>query len=210
MRRAGQLVPLLLLALPASLPAALPAPARAAVVAEQGPPAAQVRAVEASLLTPARAKRATGFTSPLLPDLQAGEAGRSCYTGSTTWTCDGWFTTDRTSTPFPNGVSITVAASEQDARQVLAELAAKSPDPTRPKDRVLESTATSLIRYQTGFAVGADLRPAVSVTVERVQGRLLIMGTCQVELRKLRLAALRGCANRLQSAQALRVADLSV
>ncbi len=185
---------------------ALTTPAHASVRLDQEPPAAQSQAVAASLLTPAQARRATGFGHPLAADVMAGEAGRSCYGGEATWTCDGWFTTDRTSTPYPVGVGITVAGSKAQARQALAALAAKSTE--RTGDRVLTSTPGLLVTYSTGLAVGPNLLPAVSVAVARVKGSSIVMGSCQVEQRRLSLRQLRNCAGRLQRAQGQRFAGL--
>lgn len=175
---------------------------------ERLPAADQATTVLASLLNSAQAKRATRFASPLAADPMAGPDGRSCYAASGNLTCDAWFTSEKTSSPYPVGVSITVTASPADARTSLAGFAATVPDPNRPGDRVLSSTPTVLVSYGTGLAVGADLRPAVSVTVQQVHGSLIIMGTCQVEKRRARLSAMRTCADRLQSAQADQAARL--
>lgn len=179
-----------------------------AASSERAPSEDRAAAVEASLLTPAQARHATGFTATLAADLMAGPQGRSCYQADDGLTCDAWFTAEQTARAYPVGASITVTGSPADARAALARLAAKVPHPDRPGDRVLASTATLLAAYATGLAVGPDLRPAVTVTVQQVHGSLITMGTCQVQQRRARLSALRSCADRLQSAQAGRAAAL--
>ena len=174
----------------------------------RAPAADRTTTVQAVLLTPEQARRATRFAPPLVADPMAGPQGRSCYTTNNALTCDTWFVTERTSSPFPVGVSVTLAASPADAQAALAELAAKVPDPNRPGDRVLARNATLLVTYGTGLAVGPNLQPAVTVTVQRVQGSVITMGTCQVEEQRARLAAMRTCAHRLQAAQADRAARL--
>ncbi len=183
------------------------APVLASVPMDEQPPEALARSVTSKLLTPVQARRASGFTGTLQADLMAGEAGQSCYRGEATWTCDGWFTAERTSTAYPVGVSITVADSTDLARQALAALASKVSQ--RPGDRVLASAPGLLVSYETGLSVGVDLIPAVTVTVQRVQGLLIVMGSCQVEQRRLRLHELRTCAQRLQRAQGQRVATVA-
>ncbi len=167
--------------------------------ADQDPPAAQARLVQQALLSAPQARAATGFTGTLANDELA---GRSCYSSATAWTCDAWFTTNRYQHPYPSGVSITVAQDANSASAELARLAALEPDPNRPGSRVLRSDASTLIVLTTGFAVGIDLEPAVTVSVTKVQGRLLVMGTCQVQHKQLKLSRLRACATKLESAQA--------
>lgn len=177
-------------------------------VREQAPAADRTTTVQAVLLTPDQARRATRFAPRLVADQMAGPQGRSCYPTSSAMTCDAWFTTERTSSPFPVGVSVTLAGSPADAQAALAALAARLPDPNRPGDRVLARSSTLLVTYGTGLAVGPNLEPAVTVTVQRVQGSAITMGTCQVEERRARLTAMRTCADRLQAAQADRAAHL--
>lgn len=179
----------------------------AAEPSEQGPPAEQEQLVSAALLTAAQARRATGFRARLSADLMAGEQGRSCYGKKAEWTCDGWFVSDENASPVPIGVAITVTGSAGDAQAALANLAHRATD--RSGSRILESTTNSLVTYGTGLAVGPDLTPAVSVTVQRIQGTFMIMGSCQVEKRRLQLSALRRCAVRLQTAQARQAAGVS-
>jgi len=172
---------------------------------QQDPPVAQAETVRASLLTPVQARRATGFRSTLEADQMAGPQGQSCFSGSTTWTCDGWFITERTGSAYPAGVAITVAASGPQAEAVLFALAGETA--ARTGNRVLASNPRLLISCETGLAVGRDLTPAVSVTVQRVQGSMIVMGTCQVEQRRLGLVSLRTCAERLQRVQGRRAAS---
>lgn len=169
--------------------------------ADQDPPADQAAVIQQSLLTANQARAATGFTGRLTDDPMA---GRSCFAGTTTWTCDAWFTTDQYSRPHPNGVAITVAPDAAAATKELARRAALEPDLNRPGSRVLRSTASTLIVLTTGFAVGTDLSPAVTVSVTRVRGRYLVMGTCQVQRSQLNMQRLRACATALQGAQGRR------
>jgi len=180
-------------------------PAHAATPGEDPTPR-QAQAVASVLLSADRASRAAGSRARLVADLEAGPAGGSCYAGTGGWTCDAWFTTDQTGVPYPNGVSITVAPTSAAARALLARRAVEAAD--RPDDRVLASTTSLLATLATGLAVGPDLTPAVAISVETIRGRFIIMGTCQVEQRRLQLRGLRACADRLVAAQALRAAGL--
>lgn len=176
--------------------------ASAAAKADQDPPADQARLIQQALLTAPEARAASGFTGRLIDDALA---GRSCYAGATTWTCDAWFTTDQYTRPHPNGVAITPTADATAATKELSRLAALEPDPNRPGSRVLRSTPSTLIVLTTGFAVGTDLSPAVTVSVTKVQGRYLVMGSCQVQRKYLKAQQLRSCATALQTAQGERI-----
>ena len=176
-------------------------------MADQEPPVDQARLVQQALLTAPAARLSSGFTGRLFDD---DLAGRTCYAAATTWTCDAWFTTSQYTQPYPNGVSITVSPDAAAATRELARLAALEPDADRPGSRVLRTNAGTLIVLTTGFAVGSDLRPAVTVSVTTVQGRYLVMGTCQVQRQHLNLRKLRSCATKLHSAQAANARTLSL
>ncbi|MFM7147049.1 MAG: hypothetical protein ACKOW5_12040 [Actinomycetales bacterium] len=178
----------------------------APAMADQEPPVAQAKLVQQTLLTAPAARSAVGFTGRLFDD---DIAGRTCFAAATTWTCDAWFTTSQYTQAYPNGVSITVSPDEAAATRELARLAALEPDASRPGSRVLRADAGTLIVLTTGFAVGMDLLPAVTVSVTTVQGRYLVMGTCQVQRQQLILRKLRSCATKLQTAQAARAQALS-
>jgi len=182
-------------------------PAHAFEVAEQDSPVARSEAIREVLLTPARARQAGRFSPPLAADLMAGEQGRSCYGGTPTLTCDAWFITDSTSAPYPRGVAITLATSPAGAKEAFVRLGEQVQQ--TPGEHVLVSTPTVLITKQTGLAEGPALVPAVSITVQRLQSSVIVMGTCQVEERRLRMSQLRACAQRLERAQRIRAVGLT-
>lgn len=202
-RRAGRTLIGLVLALGLCLAAS---PAAHAADDRHEPTPKQAEAVAATLLAAATARRVTGFRARLDADLEAGPQGGSCYSGIGGWTCDAWFTTSQTASPYPNGVSITVAPSASAARQMLARRAAGTSD--RPGDRIVASTPTLLVIVTSGLAVGPGLTPAVAISVESVERRFIVMGSCQAEKRRLRMRALRACADRLLAAQVDRAAGL--
>jgi len=68
----------------------------------------------------------------------------------------------------------------------------------------LRSSSSTLIVLTTGFAVGTNLAPAVAVSVTTVQGRYLVMGSCQVQRKQLQEKQLRICATALAKAQSAR------
>jgi len=166
--------------------------------ADHEPPADQARIVQQALLTAPQARAASDFTGRLSADPMAGQ---SCYRGTQAWTCDAWFTTDQYTRPYPNGVAITVTPDRSPAERELVRLAGMEPDPNRPGSRVLRSSSSTLIVLTTGFAVGTNLAPAVAVSVTTVQGRYLVMGSCQVQRKQLKLTTLRACATNLQGTQ---------
>jgi hypothetical protein len=122
-------------------------------------------------------------------------------------TCDAWFITDSTSAPYPRGVAITLASSPAGAKEAFVRLGEQVKQ--TPGEHVLVSTPTVLITKQTGLAEGPALVPAVSITVQRLQGSAIVMGACQVEERRLRMSQLRACAQQLERAQRRRVVGLA-
>lgn len=181
--------------------------AQALQATEQDSPVARSEAIRQVLLTPAQARQAGRFRLPLTADLMAGEQGRSCYGGTPTLTCDAWFITDSTSAPYPKGVAITLAASPAGAKEAFVRLGEQVKQ--SPGEQVLVSTPNVLITQQTGLAEGPALVPAVSMTVHRIQDSAIVMATCQVEQRRLRMSQLRACAQRLERAQRLRAVGLA-
>lgn len=181
--------------------------AHALQVTEQDSPVARSEAIRQVLLTPAQARRAGRFKLPLTADLMAGEQGRSCYGGTPTLTCDAWFTTDSTSAPYPKGVAITLANSPAGAQEAFVQLGERVKQSS--DQQILVSTANLLISQQRGLTEGSSLVPALSITVHRIRDSAIVMGSCQVQERRLRLSQLRTCAQRLERAQGLRAVRLA-